>query len=271
MPVYVVDTNPIPETPGAGRLGRHYRYDSRSARFARRRTGAAVTSKTWERHIAWLDQLNVGSCTGNAETGALGTTPVFEGLPANHPALDEKLALALYSAAEKIDGGAGYPPEDQGSSGSSVCQAAKNSGLISGYTWCNDLDDMLDALMAGPVIIGINWYSSFDTPDKNGLVSLPKSARIRGGHEVLIRQVDAESSLLWIDNSWGTSWGLQGRAAFPYSVITRLMSEQGDCAAPVAAAAPAPAPVPVPAPGPADTADQALAAAFAAWKTAKGI
>lgn len=265
MPSYVVDYERIPERPGAGRLGRHYKKDSRSGAYRHRRTAEAVQDVTWARYIPILDQGQLGSCTGNAETGALGCDPCYGGLPSAHPHLDEQLALSIYSDAEKLDGGSGYPPEDQGSTGQSVCQVAKNRGLISGYTWCQDLADCLDALQSGPVLLGVNWYSSFDEPDVHGVVALPSSAYIRGGHEILARELDTKNELVWCDNSWGTGWGLQGRFAFPYQVLTRLFAEQGDCAVPKPASAPTPAPTPTPAPDPGihvDAADRTLAGAL---------
>lgn len=287
MTVYTVSHERIPELPGAGRLGRHVKHDSRNLSYLHPATGVAIVARTWARNIGILDQGSVGSCTGNAETGALGTSPLYEVLSAGHPALDETLALRLYSEAETLDGDGPYPPQDNGSSGQSVCQAAKTDGLISGYTWCQDEISMLDALMAGPVIIGINWYDSFDSPDAEGIVALPKTASIRGGHEIVAREVDVARQLIGCDNSWGTGWGLQGRFYIPYTVMTRLFSEQGDCAVPLPLSVPAPTPVPPgpspaptptpPGPGPApaptpdihvDSADQALAGALPrGWAT----
>lgn len=270
MPVWQIQYDRIPELPGeGGRLGRHAKVDSRSAAYPYQRSGAPVVAKTWTRHNLILDQGNLGSCTGNAEVGALGTDPLFATMPPNL-VLDEGLAVAIYSAAEILDGGPGLPGEDNGSSGSSVCQVAKNDGYISGYTWCNDETDVLDALMAGPVLLGVNWYSSFDTPSPAGVVSLPATARIRGGHEIVARQVDVTSNLIGCDNSWGAGWGMGGRFFLPYSILTRLLREQGDCAAPLPVTSPPPVPVPVP-PAPdvrVDAADRALAAAVpAGWES----
>jgi len=140
-------------------LGRHVKHDSRSLWYQYRRSvDTAITTVLHARNIGILDQGAVGSCTGNAEVGALGTDPLFETLPAAHPALDENEALSIYSAAEDIDGDGPYPPNDNGSSGLSVAQAAKNAGLIAGYTHCLSLGDINDALQGQPVIIGINWY-----------------------------------------------------------------------------------------------------------------
>jgi hypothetical protein len=235
----------IPEivVPGK-RLGRHVRRDSRSLAYPYQRTGQTLSSQLWTRHIPILNQGNVGSCTGNAETGALGTDPLNISMPPG-VVLDETMALRLYSAAETIDGDGPYPPNDNGSTGSSACQAADNLGLISGYTHCAALNDVLDALQAGPVILGMNWYSSFDSPSSSGLVSISPNASVRGGHEVVTRGIDITAQTIFLDNSWDTSWGLKGSFTMSWTTLDRLMSEQGDGTVSVPLTAPAPVPVPV--------------------------
>jgi hypothetical protein len=271
MPSHVITAERIEERPGAGRLGRNFRFDSRSARYPHRRAAAAIKAVEHARHIAILDQDGYGSCTGESEVGALGTDPLFPALSqAVQASLGQPLALDVYSAAERLDGGPGLPTEDQGSSGTSVCQVAKTRGWISGYTWCQDVADALDALQHGPVLFGVNWYTSFDSPDRQGVVALPATATIRGGHEILCRAYDG-SDLLWCDNSWGAGWGVQGRFAFPTAVLERLLGEQGDCAVPLPLTVAPPAPDPAPDPAVhIDSADRALVAAVpAGWASGR--
>jgi hypothetical protein len=252
------------------RLGRRVRHDSRSLSYRYQDTGVTLTSQLWPRRIPILDQGNVGSCTGNAEIGELGTDPLYATLTAGRQAqLNEAGALALYSAAEVIDGDGPYPPNDNGSSGLSVCQAAKNAGWISGYVHCLNLTDVLAALETGPVIIGANWYSSMDSPDSNGQVTI--GGYVRGGHEYLCRGKDVTKQLVYCDNSWGTSYGAKGSFSYTWAVLTRLLAEQGDATVSVPVTAPVPVPVPVP-PGP-DTNpdDKKLAAAARTWLAAKGL
>jgi hypothetical protein len=226
------------------RLGRHV--DTRLRQLARPYAGPrkTVASVIWERNIPILDQGDVGSCTGNAMTGALGTGLIYAALPAGIT-LDEDEALKLYSAAESIDGDGPYPPADNGSTGPSVAKAAEDNGLISGFTHYTDLDSALQALMDGPVILGVSWYSSFDTPAADGTVSITADAYVRGGHEVLARIVDAGAQVIGLDNSWGASWGVDGSFRMSYATLERLLAENGDCTAPEPLKAPAP-PAPVP-------------------------
>jgi Papain family cysteine protease len=245
---HLVYRRPIPETIVPGhRLGRHIKRDSRSLAYPyqARRTQAQLADQLWTRTIPILDQGDVGSCTGNAITGLLGTAPFAAALPADHPALNEALALVFYSQGEDIDGDGPYPPNDNGSTGSSVAQAAKNDGDISGYTHATSATDMADALQDGPVIVGVDWYSSFDTPNSAGLIKIAKGAYVRGGHEFVVRGCQVASKLFLADNSWGTSYGSQGSMEFSWDTMDQLFAAQGDCTVCVPLTAPAPVPVPV--------------------------
>jgi hypothetical protein len=244
----------IPWTPASPArplpLGRHVRHDSRSLAYPYRRTGQPLMTVLHKRNVPIFDQLQTGSCTGQAETGALGTDPLYATLPAGHVALNEAEALRLYSAAEVIDGDGPFPPQDNGSSGLSVCKAAKNAGLISGFTHCLSLADVLDALQSGPVILGTQWYDSMDSPDSSGLVTISPGAQVRGGHEYVARGIDVARQLVLPDNSWGLSWGLNGSFSMGWGTLERLLSEQGDGTVSIPLTSPPPQPVPVPVPVP---------------------
>jgi hypothetical protein len=273
---YYIEVGRIEEqvVPGK-RLGRHIRFDSRSALYPVRETAwRELTKQLWTRHIPILDQGDLGSCTGNGETGNLGTTPLWDALPANHPVLDEKEAVKLYSEATKIDPYPGaYPPTDTGSDGLSVCKAAKADGLISGYLNAANVNAIGSALQAGPVVIGINWYDSFDEPDSNGLITISADASVRGGHEPMLRGVDPDNRQFFGDNSWGGSWGNKGSFLIGFDDMDRLLGEGGDCYQPLPLSGPAPTPTPTPTPPTptptpnpdADPVDQALAQAAAEW------
>jgi hypothetical protein len=205
-----------------------------------------IVSTNWPRRISVLDQGNVGSCTGNATVHALGTGPNWTALAPKLKAglkLDEAEALRIYSAAETIDGDGPYPPNDNGSYGLSVAKAAKNAGLISGYQHATSLSAMCAALQRGPVIVGVNWYDSFDTPNaSSGRVEISPNAVVRGGHEFLVRWIDVKDKLFVATNSWGSGWGVRGEFEFSWDTMDRLFNEQGDCTqfTPLAAAPAAP-------------------------------
>jgi hypothetical protein len=266
----------IPETVVEGkRLGRHVNHDDRSLLYALPEADTQVTV-LWNREIPVLDQGNVGSCTGNAATGALGTLPDYETqlFPAG-TVLDENEALSLYSAAEVIDGDGPYPPNDNGSSGLSVAQAAKNAGLCSGYVHALSIAAAHSAIQSGPFMIGSNWYTSFDEPDATGLVSVTPEATVRGGHEYECIGYDAADDLWHLVNSWGTSYGAAGHFYYTSTTFAQLLAEEGDVTALVPLSQPTPVPTPpqptptpVPTPTPIPTPPEGVVAwlkAFADW------
>jgi hypothetical protein len=251
--IYTRQLGEQPPTAGeAGRLGRHVRHDPRSKCFPF--LADQIPELKTVRHrrvIPVLDQLDIGSCTGNAMEGALGSGLFMDTIPDEHsrkptgdPTLDESQAVQLYSEATILDDFLGtFPPVDTGSSGLAVAKAAKEAGLISGYTHCFDLLSTLKAITIQPVITGITWYDSFDSPDSSGLVSIGRYAEPRGGHEVVLDEINVQARLLGATNSWGMSWGLKGRLYFFWDDFERLLGEDGDVTVPVPLDQPSPEPV----------------------------
>jgi hypothetical protein len=157
----------------------------------------------------------------------------------------EDHAVTLYSQFTKEDPYQGtYPPTDTGSDGLTSAKVLKKLGLISGYQHTFSLNDALLALTKTPFVTGINWYSSMDEPDENGQVSIAKSAYVRGGHEVEAFAVDVENRLVWFWNSWGPTWGLDGKFSMTWDTYGRLLDEEGDVTVYAPLTAPAPQPTP---------------------------
>lgn len=213
-------------------LGRHVRHDSRSRSYPYRSSGVPLQSNMVHRYIPILNQGQTRSCTGNAETGALGSGAMFSALQASSfrgVSLDEQFAQSLYSQAETLDGHGTFPPDDQGSTGISVCKAALNAGYIRAYVHTFSMDDLLDALSMGkPVICGTYWYDSFDQPDSNGEIRVSPNAQVRGGHEWLARGIDVDKQEIFCDNSWGSEWGLRGSFVLGWDTLSELLAQNGD-------------------------------------------
>jgi hypothetical protein len=185
----------------------------------------ALTTTHWERVLTILDQGRLGSCTGNAGAGALGTQPFYDAvgksvLPAfGDAASAEDFAVQLYEDATVIDGSPGqYPPDDTGSSGLAVCKVLKARGTIAGYRHARSAYGFLQLLQRGPVIQGMPWYQAFFAPDAHGFIDSSgrwSSSGIAGGHEVEAIGVDLDendvfNSVITYANSWGTGWGDRG-------------------------------------------------------------
>jgi hypothetical protein len=237
-------------------------HDSRSRLFSFDTKGRTLTSVTHQRFISILNQGQVGSCTGNAGIGALGSNPLYK-TAQNKYSLDQNGALKLYSEATVIDGGSPYPPTDDGSYGLSIAKALQNTGVISGYQHTFSLNSALLALTVYPILVGINWYQGMFTPDPDGRVRI--TGALAGGHEIVARQIDAENSRVWFDNSWGPTWGVKGRFYLTFADLGTLLSQQGDVIVLLPKTGPTPAPVPT------VNADATLAAAMKNWLKSKNL
>lgn len=230
------------------RLGRHVRHDPRSKAYAfRAEPGTVLKDVEHPRHIPILDQGQIGSCTGNAAIGALGSGVLWAALQVEDSrlVLDEAAALSIYSDATKLDDEPGsYPPDDTGSDGLSVAKVAKARQLIDGYQHAFSLVDFLAALQRQPVIVGTLWYESMFSPAASGLLEVDPSSGIAGGHEYVARRYRAADGMIGFDNSWGAGWGEQGSFWIRVEDFSALLARQGDATIFTPLAAPAPAPIP---------------------------
>jgi hypothetical protein len=264
------------------RLGRHVRHDPRSLAYPFDTSGLSIVSAKHTRRIPVLDQGNLGSCTGNAGIGCLGTSPFFETvarqsigdpwirIPHADPAqgsntyyaLNEGGAVALYSDATAADDYPGqYPPDDTGSDGLTIAKVLKSAGEISGYTHTFNLDDALKALGVTPYITGTNWYSNAMDPDQDGRVY--PTGSIVGGHEWVADEIDVENERVWGTQSWGPGWGVvrdgrPGRFYYTFADYGDLLAQQGDVTIFTPLTQPAPTPSPTPGEDPADVAFAAV-------------
>jgi Papain family cysteine protease len=208
------------------RLGRNMWLDGRSLAYMvendAQEMGRRFSDQHWERVLPILDQGDLGSCTGNAGTGALGTQPLYDAvgksvLPASADAVDaEAFAVQLYSDATVVGGYPGiYPPEDTGSSGLAICKVLKSRGTIARYRYARSAYGFLRLLQAGPVLQGMPWYNAFFEPDAAAFIDSDPTwsgSGLAGGHEVEAAGVeidvdDAFNSVIIYANSWGTAWG----------------------------------------------------------------
>jgi hypothetical protein len=217
----------IPERPVSGkRLGRHINHDPRSLDFAAPRQ--PITSVCHRAEGLPLNQGEVGSCTAEALCGALDSEPNVDGRVFN-----QEDALKVYTE-ETILEKEPYPEHDPGGSGLEVCKAARKMGLIQSYQHAFGVEHALEALVVRPVITGINWYTSFDHPDpQTGLVEIAPDATVRGGHEIVADEIDAENELVWFWNSWGSGWGVEGRFCMSFATWDQLLKEHGDVTVPI--------------------------------------
>jgi hypothetical protein len=103
---------------------------------------------------------------------------------------------------------------------------------VSANYWATDVDQMRSAIANGnPVTIGINWYTAFDKPQLTAYRTYfaatdgQSLGAIRGGHCVCIYGASDRKQAFKLKNSWGHDYPL---CWLPYSVMTRLLSEEGE-------------------------------------------
>ena len=236
-------------SPGERRLGRNVRHDPRSWNFPFHAVDiSTLSSVRHQSQIPTLDQGQLGSCTGNAATKCLSYAPFWsdadvQKVLGSDESTDETYAVGVYSDATQIDDAPGtYPPTDTGSDGLAVATVLKNRGLISGYQHAFSLEALLSALAQQPVIVGTEWREDMFHPAPDGKMTITGS--VAGGHEYCLDELDVENQRIWMQNSWGTTWGVQGRAYFTWDDMRTLLSASGDCTifAPVGSPPPPPPP-----------------------------
>lgn len=97
--------------------------------------------------------------------------------------------------------------------------------------WATTVDEMRTAISDGqPVVIGTNWYSSFDQPEAVGSefwIGRGLLGRVRGGHCVCIYGASDRRAAFKTKNSWGPYYPV---VWLPYVVMERLLEEYGEAA-----------------------------------------
>jgi hypothetical protein len=230
MPVGGIVEVPLSEDAVRGKtLGRHIQHDPRSRNFPARRA-AAVKSVKHQMAGLPLDQEAHTCPTAHALCATLGAT----GRADAESLVTSPAAVRVYERAKKLEGAESVLVDEKGSSGLMACKAARSMGLIDSYEHAFGVEHALRALVLRPVITGFRWYSSFDHPDpETGLVEITEAATVRGGHEVVADEIDLERGLVWFWNSWGPSFGLEGRFCMTFDTWERLLVEEGDVTVPV--------------------------------------
>ena len=212
------------------RLGRRYEPDPRSAKYPmmallQRVAYEKPKSKLWQCDVV-LDQGQEGSCVGHGFAHELLAKPyTIKGV--NHES-----AVKVYRKAQTLDE---YPGENY--EGTSVLAGIKAiqlmyPGTIESYRWATNLADLVATLgYHGPVVMGVNWLEGMYTPDSNGFIHV--TGNVVGGHCLLAIGVDIKLSCLILLNSWGSSWGQNGRCKISFDDVSRLMDNNGEGLVPI--------------------------------------
>jgi len=187
--------------------------------------------RTWRINAGNLNQLQTGTCVAHAWFNFLRCAPIqtVKDVPEPYD-LYRQIVLLDEWADNDFEATA---PDEQLQSGTSVragAEAVMKLGRLKSYVWAFSLQPALEfVLTQGPVVLGINWYDSFEKPDAQGMITIKPRARVLGGHGILWRGADTQRGLALLSNSWGDEWGVSGECYLPFRDLDRLIHEDGEC------------------------------------------
>jgi hypothetical protein len=231
---------------------------SESHRYSVRRAGIPAGVDTVETHWGLtaefpLDQGEEGACVGFGTSAELSADPI-------QVVTGDEFAQRLYRLARSEDHAMGldFP------SGASVLgglRAAKRLGVIQGFAWAQNSEQLRDAVLShGSVILGTDWVAGMDRLTREFLARA--TGPVRGGHCYTIigyvprfRYVDPDDGKVKtaeayeLINSWGPSYGRKGRFYMLRDEVDDLVFARGGEAAIVTDVEITPAPEPAPEPG----------------------
>lgn len=216
--------------PVPGRLGRLHAPDPRDRKFALRPVSVPVerSQKYWLSLGVPLDQGATSQCVAYATTKYLTTHPIV-----NKPHLSP---AELYRECQRNDEWDGEEPDYEGTSVRAAMKVLKRDGLVSEYRWAWDVETVVThLLMVGPMVLGINWYRQMFFPDTQGFIW--PDGPLDGGHAILAiganrRKAcpDGKIGAIRLLNSWGPTYGSNGRVWMSFQVLGRLLAEDGEAA-----------------------------------------
>ncbi|WP_043617357.1 hypothetical protein [Nonomuraea candida] len=187
------------------------------------------TPVRWQRRAPIFNQGSIGSCTGHAMAGVLGTDGLGR---TGRSDITEELALELYELATKLDEFPGeYPSKDTGSSGVGVSKAAMRLGYINGYWHTRSITGAIAALHYGPCLIGIPWYTACEDPRADALV--PFTGEHMGGHEIVLVGWEPDQQRFVFANSRGPDFGDGGFFRMTYRDFAHALWLGGDVVLPI--------------------------------------
>lgn len=224
------------------RLGRSVQHDPRSLRFAiPALPKSALLPVHWQRRVPIFDQDPLSSCTGNSAAGWVATDNAIRSglISANGKPIDETFAVECYKLATQLDDfPETYEPDDFGSSGLGAVKGLQQKGLVASYNHAFSFNALCVGLQTGPAMIGLPWFESMFYTEADGHIRVDKASKLVSGHEILADQLEIENGepvRVWVTNSWGDSWSVNGRGYFTAAEMKTLLADDGDVICPVAA------------------------------------
>lgn len=177
----------------------------------------------WTRKL-WLNQQQTPGCTAWGGAHALSATP------RSFTEIDDAKCLEWYRKNQQNDQ---WPGEDyEGSSVLGAMRTFKQEGRISSYHWCKTLAEIQHAVeWHGPMEWGTTWLTGMFYPDRDGFIHA--TGADEGGHAYCIAGINWPGSFFWLDQSWESTWGLNGSAKISFADTELLIGMRGEFSLPV--------------------------------------
>jgi hypothetical protein len=105
----------------------------------------------------------------------------------------------------------------------------RRSDGITENRWALTVDQIRTSLSHGtPVVLGIDWYRSFNQPERAGRewwIGRGRLGKRLGGHAVCVYRASDQLQAVGIVNSWGPEYPL---TLLSYDLLERLLNEGGE-------------------------------------------
>jgi C1A family cysteine protease len=192
---------------------------------------AGVDMRHWNPGGPAWDQGNTSQCV------AYSWLKMFEAGPIKN-AVQQSQAEGYYRIFQQNDE---WPGENyEGTSNNAAARILQREGKIGDYFWADDVETAAKWIInKSPIIFGTIWTSSMFYTDPKHFIMFSPADQIVGGHAYIalgvnlkIRCPDSSLGAFRICNSWGPTYGEQGKAWLPFSTARILLRENGEIACP---------------------------------------
>ena len=176
-----------------------------------------IRSASWGFPSISLDQGMTGHCCGFMDADFLINLPI-------NTDCENQDGHDFYYMCKEFDG---EPRNEDGSNLRSAAKVLRQIGAINNYAFAPNIESIKYWLLNnGPVMMGTLWMSGMWEPDANNVVHATGS--YEGGHAWLANEYIEPLDLYGIQNSWGASWGDNGKAYISGDDLKKLLALGGE-------------------------------------------